>query len=303
MARSSCTLCRDYPAMLPGQLCRACTTVLRRDLVALPDWYEALLVKPRQAPAQRVSGSTTRRMPADERAMGVRGAIRTTTTRWCVHLSTDHQIPTPAARLVAELADHLDRIGTSKFAALDDPAAATTHLRTMLATSRTAATTLAHLDTAMSTDNVAVMCRHLDEHLAVILATDQASVLATQAAELVGDATRVAAPDRRTTTRIGTCPCGGTVRTDTDTDEATCRTCGEHGTIQWWQRHLPVVEEWMPLAQLRRHLAVAHGVTVAASTLCMAASRGRVDSHVEACQTVYSVADAVAMWAPVEVTA
>lgn len=297
MPRALCTLCRTHPADLPTALCQACRRQVGRDLTALPDWYAALLERPRRGAGQRVAGTTSPSTPVDAPALDVRAVIRARLTAWALHLAQRHGTPVPATVLAAGITQHIDAARTAKFAALDHAEAdqihaASTAIRAMLTNSRQATNLLAALDRVTSTDQVTALAEHLTEHVDTLLASTSAAAFAGQVIDAVNRAVHVAAPDRPDTVPIGRCPtCSGTVLADPTTEDAWCTHCHDTGDIRWWQRRLPRPAEWLSPGRLRMHLLLAHDVTVTRTQLWNWSSRGHIRTTGEGRRVLYHVAD------------
>lgn len=308
MPRALCTLCRTHPADLPTALCQACRRQVGRDLTALPDWYAALLERPRRGAGQRVAGTTSPSTPVDAPALDVRAVIRTRLTAWTLHLAQRHGISAPTTALTASLVAHVDSARSAKFAALDHAEADQLHaavsaIQAMLTNSRQAATELTALDRVTSTDQVTALAEHLTEHVDTLLASTSAADFAGQVIDAVNRAVRTVAPDRPDTRPIGHCPdCGGTVLADTnippgwsDQDavrmiDAWCTGCGDSGVLSWWRGRIPA-PEWLPPGRLRVHLDTAHDITVTQWQLWNWSSRGHIRTTGEGRRVLYHVAD------------
>jgi hypothetical protein len=138
--------------------------------------------------------------------------------------------------------------------------------------------------TPMPTDpGLPARARHLIAHLPrIAIHPSDIGPLTDQTRDLTRRARAKAYPQPPAGTLLGTCPlptedqpdhpCGGQVRTtELEPDgegDARCRTCGTKATIAWWRERLGAqAPEWLPLAQLRHHLLIAHGLQVPDPTI------------------------------------
>jgi len=256
MPRATCTHCHDHPAALPGQLCRACTCQVTRDLRDLPEWHTALLERPRRAAGQRVAGGDAHApAPAAGPALDHRATIRGTLWAWTRYLEHAHQVAPPPVlvdtdALVVSLVAHL-----------------TDHLGTLLAGDLAA--------------DLAASLSHLVTRASAIAAPDRPSTVPIGRCPCGG----VVIADTGAPANHRVQPL--------DLVEAWCTHCHDRGVLRWWQTRLPAAAEWLPVSRLRMHLLVAHGLHVSDAQLWQWVHRGHVQVSGEGRRALYRVADAL----------